>query len=71
MLKNARATRQSRNKIILIKAGKWAFLGAGMLGVFFSFVAWFLVPGSVDLNRLVVAGLFASLGGWPRLKALR
>jgi hypothetical protein len=52
---------QSRSKIILIKVGKWAFLGAGMLGVFFSLVAWFLVPGAVDLNRLLVAGLFASL----------
>ena len=45
----------------LIHIGKWVFLTAGLLGAFFSFVAWFLVPGPVDLNRLGVAGLFASL----------
>jgi hypothetical protein len=46
---------------ILIEAGKWVFLIAGVLGAYFSFAAWFLVPGVVDLNRLAAAGLFASL----------
>jgi hypothetical protein len=47
--------------VFLIKVGKWVFLSAGTLGSFFTFAAWFLVPGPVDLNRIVVAGLFASL----------
>ena len=47
--------------MLLIRLGKWIFLIAGILSAFFSLVAWFLVPGPVDLNRLMVAGLFASL----------
>jgi hypothetical protein len=52
---------QTRTKIIMTRTGKWVFLSAGMLGSFFTLAAWFLVPGQVDLNRIVVAGLFASL----------
>jgi hypothetical protein len=62
----ARAARRRRivqtgNKRLSLQIAKWVFLAAGVLGAFYSFVAWFLVPGIVDLNRLVVAGLFASL----------
>ncbi|HEX4544221.1 MAG TPA: hypothetical protein VH114_13720 [Candidatus Acidoferrum sp.] len=52
---------QTGTKMTLIQGGKWTLLGAGALGSFFAFAAWFLVPGTVDLNRIVVAGLFASL----------
>jgi hypothetical protein len=52
---------QTNNKTTLMLIGKWMLLAVGLLGCFFSFVAWFLVPGAVDRNRLVVAGLFASL----------
>jgi hypothetical protein len=52
---------QTSPKVMLIKTGKWVFLGAGTLGSFFTLIAWFAVPGPVDLNRIVVAGLFASL----------
>jgi hypothetical protein len=45
----------------LIQLGKWGFLGLGLLGVCFAFAAWFVVPGVVDQNRLIVAVLFASL----------
>jgi hypothetical protein len=46
---------------MLKRIGKWTFLIAGLLGVYFSLAAWFLVPGIVDLNRFIVAGIFASL----------
>src|SRR5215468_4937147 len=46
---------------MLARIGKWAFLIAGLIGAFFSLASWFLVPGVVDLNRLIVAALFASL----------
>jgi hypothetical protein len=46
---------------MLVQFGKWALLGAGILGMFFSFVAWFFVPGTVGLNRIIVPRLFASL----------
>ena len=46
---------------MLARIGKWAFLIAGLIGAFFSLAAWFLLPGGVDLNRLIVAALFASL----------
>ena len=46
---------------MLARIGKWAFLIAGLIGAFFSLDAWFLLPGVVDLNRLIVAALFASL----------
>jgi len=52
---------QTGNKRLSLQIAKWVFLAAGVLGAFYSFIAWFLVPGTVDLNRLVVAGLFASL----------
>jgi hypothetical protein len=52
---------QTGNKRLSLQIAKWVFLAAGVLGAFYSFIAWFLVPGIVDLNRLVVAGLFASL----------
>jgi hypothetical protein len=48
-------------KTLFLQIGKWLSLGAGVLGGFFSFAAWFLVPGSVDWNRLLVASLYASL----------
>jgi hypothetical protein len=48
-------------KSLLLQIGKWLFLGAGVLGGFFSFAAWFLVPGPVDLNRFLIAGFYASL----------
>jgi hypothetical protein len=50
-----------QKKILFHQIGKWLFLAAGVVGAFLSFVAWFLVPGTVDSNRLVVASLFASL----------
>jgi hypothetical protein len=46
---------------LLLQISKWLFLGAGVLCGFFSFAAWFLVPGRVDLNRFLVAGFCASL----------
>lgn len=46
---------------MLARIGEWAFLIAGLIGAFFSLDAWFLLPGVVDLNRLIVAALFASL----------
>jgi hypothetical protein len=52
---------QIGNKMLFFRIAKWVFLAAGVLGAFFSFSAWFLVPGIVDLNRLMVACLFASL----------
>lgn len=52
---------QTRNRETLIAIGKWAFLCAGTLGAFFSFATWFLVPGVVDLNRILAAGLYVSL----------
>ena len=48
-------------KTLFLQIGKWLFLGAGVLGGFFSFAVWFLVPGSADLNRLLVASFYASL----------
>jgi hypothetical protein len=48
---------------MLARIGKWAFLIAGLIGAFFSLPAWFLLPGVVDLNGLIVAALFASLAG--------
>jgi hypothetical protein len=48
-------------KTFLMQTGKWVTLGIGTLSTFLVFSAWFLVPGDIDLNRLVVAGLFASL----------
>ena len=50
-----------KSRILFLQIGKWLFLAAGVVGAFLSFVGWFLVPGTVDLNRLVVASLFASL----------
>jgi hypothetical protein len=55
------ASVQEKYKTKLMQIGKWTFLSLGSFGVFFSFVAWFLVPGTADVNRLVVASLFASL----------
>jgi len=52
---------QTGNKILLLAIGKWLFLAAGVIGAFLSFAVWFLVPGIVDLNRLIAASLFASL----------
>jgi hypothetical protein len=52
---------QIERKILLVQIGKWAFLSAGVVGGFISFATWFLVPGGIDLDRFVVAGLFASL----------
>jgi hypothetical protein len=46
---------------MLARIGEWAFLIAGLIGAFFSLAAWFLLPGVVDLSRLIVAALFASL----------
>jgi len=46
---------------MLKRIGKWTFLVAGLLGVYFSLAEWFLVPGIVDLNRFIAAGFFASL----------
>ena len=47
---------------MLARIRQWAFLIAGLIGAFFSPDAWFLLPGGVvDLNRLIVAALFASL----------
>jgi hypothetical protein len=48
-------------KTFLMQIGKWASLAIGTMGSFLVFSAWFLVPGDINLNRLVVAGLFASL----------
>jgi hypothetical protein len=52
---------ENRNLTLLIQIGKWIFWVVGTIAALFSFVAWLLVPGTVDLNRLIVAGLFASL----------
>jgi hypothetical protein len=52
---------QIGNRILFLQIGKWSFLAAGVVGAFLTFVGWFLVPGTVDLNRLVVVSLFASL----------
>ena len=50
-----------QKKILFHQIGKWFFLAAGVVGALLSFVEWFLVPGTVDSNRFVVASLFASL----------
>jgi hypothetical protein len=49
-----------RKNTTLARIGKWTFLIAGLIGAF-SLNAWFLLPAVVDLNRLIVAALFASL----------
>ncbi len=49
------------SRTMIVQLGKWTLFGAGILGTFFSFVAWFFVPGTADLSRIIVAGLFASL----------
>jgi hypothetical protein len=52
---------QIRSKTVLIQIGKWAFSCAGILGMWFAFATLLLAPGDMDLNRFLVAGLFASL----------
>jgi hypothetical protein len=45
----------------LIRSCEWFCFAIGLLLGFFTFVALFFVPGVMDLNRLIVSGLFASL----------
>lgn len=52
---------QTKTKMLTIRIAGWVFLCGGIAGIYFSLGAWFMVPGEVDLNRLIVAGLFASL----------
>jgi Domain of unknown function (DUF5076) len=52
---------RTRSKVLFLQFGRRLLFGVGVLGVCFSFVAWFLVPGTLDLNRLLVSGLSASL----------
>jgi hypothetical protein len=52
---------QTKSKVLFPQFVRRLLLGAGVLGVCFLFVAWFLVPGTASLNRLLLSGLFASL----------
>lgn len=52
---------QTRSRVLFLQFGRRLLFGVGVLGVCFSFVACFLVPGTLDLNRLLVLGLSASL----------
>jgi hypothetical protein len=59
--RNLPQTSLFRKNTTLARIGKLAFLIAGLIGAFFSLNAGFLLPAVVDLTRLIVAALFASL----------
>jgi len=52
---------QTSARALVIQIGRWLFLSLGVVGALIAFVALFLVPGAVDLNRIIVVCLFASL----------
>jgi hypothetical protein len=47
--------------IMIIQVCKSLFLCLGTVAALLSFAALFVVPGVVDLNRLLVVGFFASI----------